>query len=91
MAARLVRLTVARPLQTLRRGVAARAQAPITIHVEGMMCSGCSTRVQELLEKEAAIASANVDLDKGLAVVSLQDGARIASSYLSIIVRDKFG
>lgn len=44
----------------------------MVIKVEGMVCGGCSSRVQEALDKDPLIAKATVSLDKGEAVVELK-------------------
>jgi len=50
-------------------GVAAK---PVKIDVEGMMCDGCSSRVQEMLDKNPAVVSSEVSWEKNLVVVELK-------------------
>eukprot|EP00899_Mesostigma_viride_P014049 jgi/Mesvir1/22645/Mv14080-RA.1 len=43
----------------------------VDIKVTGMVCGGCSGRVEEALKKQAGVATVHVDLEKGLATVKL--------------------
>ena len=54
------------------RLVAAGAAGPVKIKVEGMVCGGCSTRVQGMLDKSPMVEKAEVSLEKGEAVVHLK-------------------
>ena len=44
----------------------------LQIKIDGMVCDGCSSRVQEALEKTAGVKSVDVNLDKGVATLSLE-------------------
>ncbi|CAM0873508.1 unnamed protein product [Alopecurus aequalis] len=41
----------------------------ILLHVGGMSCGGCASKVQRILESQPEVASATVDLDKATAAV----------------------
>lgn len=47
----------------------------VSIKVGGMVCGGCSTRVEEALKEAPGVTQAEVDLDKGTALVTLSAAA----------------
>lgn len=43
----------------------------LQIKIDGMVCDGCSSRVQEALEKTQGVKAVDVNLEKGLATLQL--------------------
>ncbi|KAL4449384.1 hypothetical protein ABPG77_007028 [Micractinium sp. CCAP 211/92] len=49
----------------------------VQLKVDGMVCDGCSSRVEEALAKMAGVKKVHVDLDKGLATVALEAASQM--------------
>ena len=55
--------------------------------VTGMTCSGCATRVENLLKQQAGVESAQVDLDQG-AVRLTYDHKQVSPGVLRNVLSD---
>jgi copper chaperone CopZ len=51
----------------------------LTLKVSGMVCDGCSSRVEEALKKAAGVKAAAVDLERGVATVQVEAADQIAA------------
>ncbi|EFN56470.1 hypothetical protein CHLNCDRAFT_145140 [Chlorella variabilis] len=49
----------------------------VQLKVDGMVCEGCSSRVEEALQKMAGVKKVQVDLEKGLATVQVEAASQI--------------
>ncbi|KAL4448127.1 hypothetical protein ABPG75_005346 [Micractinium tetrahymenae] len=49
----------------------------VQLKVDGMVCDGCSSRVEETLAKMVGVKKVHVDLDKGLATVALEAASQM--------------
>eukprot|EP00890_Picochlorum_soloecismus_P005653 jgi/Picsp_1/6089/NSC_03443-R1_mercuric reductase len=54
----------------------------VDIKVDGMMCDGCTSRVQEALEKIENVVSAKPDLDTGVVEVSIACATQLEAAEL---------
>ena len=61
----------------------------ITLKISGMTCGGCSSSVKKVLEAEDAVKSAEVDHEKGTALVNY-DANKISLERFEEII-DKAG
>jgi len=71
-------------------GVGAGAASAVTIKVGGMVCDGCSGRVEAALKAAPGVASAAVDLKSGMATVvpaagAAADGAAAATAAAALV------
>ncbi|PSC68046.1 ABC transporter G family member 28-like [Micractinium conductrix] len=48
----------------------------VQLRVDGMVCDGCSSRVEETLAKMAGVKKVHVDLEKGLATIEVEAGSQ---------------
>lgn len=62
------------------------APAIVTLEVHGMVCDGCSARLEKKLKKTAGVESASVDLEAGRAEVVLKPGATITDEQFKKLV-----
>ncbi|MDO8444861.1 MAG: heavy metal-associated domain-containing protein [Deltaproteobacteria bacterium] len=58
------------------------------INIEGMHCNMCVYRVTKSLKKLKEVREVEVDLDEGIATVTLNDGADVATVALNEAVKD---
>lgn len=67
-------------------GGADSATSPVTIKVGGMVCDGCSSRVEAALKAAPGVASASVDLEKGVATVVVVGPAGATAAALVALI-----
>lgn len=58
------------------------------INIEGMHCNMCVYRVTKSLKKLKEVREVEVDLDEGIAIVTLNDGADVTAEDLNEAVKD---
>ena len=49
----------------------------ITIHIGGMSCEHCASRVKKAISQIEGVKSANVDLESKCATVEVEDGSLV--------------
>lgn len=57
-------------------GAAGAGGVKLEIKVEGMMCGGCSSRVEETLKALAGVKGVSVDLESKLATIQVDAGSQ---------------
>jgi copper chaperone len=57
------------------------------IHIQGMHCDGCASRVKRVLEKEPGVRNAEVSYETGEARVKYDDQAVSVSRFRELIER----
>jgi P-type Cu+ transporter len=70
--------------------IALAADTTTTFKVTGMYCSACQTKIQHALQKTDGVKEARVDLDKGSATVTYDDGKVKPDQIVKIIEKEGY-
>jgi len=70
--------------------IALAADTTTTFKVTGMYCSACQTKIQHALQKTDGVKEASVDLDKGSATVTYDDGKVKPDQIVKIIEKEGY-
>jgi P-type Cu+ transporter len=70
--------------------IALAADTTTSFKVTGMYCSACQTKIQHALQKTDGVKEASVDLDKGSATVTYDDGKVKPDQIVKIIEKEGY-
>jgi copper chaperone CopZ len=70
--------------------IALAADTTTTFKVTGMYCSACQAKIQHALQKTDGVKEASVDLDRGSATVTYDDGKVKPDQIVKIIEKEGY-